>query len=158
LLARLCHEQRCLLSDAPRREREDRPRGSSGQPASPKPLPGINLNLRAEASLNGTTEEPQPPRPKIRLAKQADGSGTTFMASTLISLSNLALPLRCLHFIRSVSLTPDAVLLANDIGSSDASRAPSRYQRGFADQVGGHDGAGGCFLVSHYSPASSQSM
>jgi len=146
----------------PHEEREDRPRGSSGQPASPKPLPGINLNSRAEASLNGTAEEPshraQPPRPKIRLAKQADGSGTTFMASTLISLSNLALPLGCLHFIRSVSLTPDAVLLANDIDSSDAFRAPSRYQRGFADQGGGHDGAGGCFLVSHFSPASSQSM
>lgn len=70
------------------------------------------------------------------------------MASTLISLSSLALPLRCLHFIRSVSLTLDAVLLANDIGSSDASRAPTRYQIGFADQVGGHDGAGGCFFVS----------
>jgi hypothetical protein len=70
------------------------------------------------------------------------------MASTLISLSSLALPLGCLHFIRSVSLTLDAVLLANDIGSSDASFAPSRYQIGFADQVGAHDGAGGCFSVS----------
>lgn len=46
------------------------------------------------------------------------------MASTLISLSNLALPLGCLHFIRSVPLTPDAVLLANDISSSDAFRLP----------------------------------
>jgi hypothetical protein len=78
------------------------------------------------------------------------------MASTLISLSSLALPLRCLHFIRSVSLTLDAVLLANDIGSSDASPCSHSISDRLRRPSGRTRRRRRPLLHFHFSPASSQ--